>query len=140
MMNFLFQAFSPEIFILPGSHEWIASLRKQTKSIVVNGDIALQGKLLLLFNPSELDVDHSFLRVSLNTLCREGDEPITLIMSLFSCRNVKIANLTGKLTGISQVCSERNPYSLSRGSITPLFLLGSVVLCHCLLIRKRWIL
>jgi len=40
-------AFSPEIFILPGSHQWIASLRKDTKSIVVNGDIALQDEYRL---------------------------------------------------------------------------------------------
>lgn len=31
-------AYSPEIFILPGTHEWIASLRGKTKSIIVNKD------------------------------------------------------------------------------------------------------
>eukprot|EP00794_Sanderia_malayensis_P008004 gene8004-8863_t len=36
-------AYSPEIFILPGTHEWIASLRDKTKSIVVNKDQMLQG-------------------------------------------------------------------------------------------------
>lgn len=41
------QAFSPEIFILQGTHEWVASLRKQTKSFVISGDLAAEGKIRL---------------------------------------------------------------------------------------------